>query len=176
VTAVIESIQSNVRLGRNRVLLDCVLSSSFYIFYWFYLTWKQIGEATGNPHRPVWHALGLFVPIYGWFVVHRHLRTIKELQDTAGIKTTINAGNLLALFIIANILTGILIRLENMAVVLVLDIISVALIIVFLVRSQNNLNSYWEHTKGRQLTEARIGVGEVIFVLLGLLYWVSYLL
>jgi len=174
--AVMESIQANVKLGRNRVLLDCVLSSSFYMFYWFYLTWKQLGEATGNPHRPVWHALGLLVPIYGWFVVHRHLRTIKELQDTAGIKTTLNIGNLLTLFIIANILAYITIRLESMAVVLVLDIISVALFAIFLIWSQNNLNIYWEHTKGRQLAEARIGVGEVIFVLFGLLYWVSYLL
>ena len=169
-----ESIETRVRLGRGRIALDCVLSSGFYVFYWLYLTWKQLKEATGNPHYPVWHALGLFVPIYGWFVVYRHLRTIKELQDKVEIKPSLNVGGLL-IIIISNVLAFQTIRWEGM-VALVLDIISVAFILVFLVASQNHLNHYWENIKGRQLAEARIGVGEVIFVLLGLVYWAMYLL
>ena len=171
----IELVQTNVRLGRGRVALDCVLSSAFYLFYWFYITWKQLKEATGNPHRPVWHALGLLVPIYGWFIVHRHLRAIKGLQDKEEIKPSLNPGGLLVLFIFSNVLQFQSVRFEGM-VALVLDIIGVALMVVFLVVSQSNLNSYWEHVKGTQVREARIGIGEVIFVLLGLLYWASYLL
>ena len=174
--ATIEAIQANVKLGRNRIILVCVLSASFYIFYWFYLTWKQLRDVTGERHYPVWHAFALGVPIYGWFVVHRHLRTIKELQDKADIKTTLNIGTLMTLFIIGNVLAMGVARLEIVAVALVLDIISVLLFAFVLVRSQNNLNSYWEHIKGRQLAEARIGIGEVVFVLLGLAYWAMYLL
>jgi len=58
----------------------------------------------------------------------------------------------------------------------VLDIIGVALLVVFFVSSQSNLNSYWEHTKGTRLRDARIGIGEVIFVLLGLGLWATYFL
>lgn len=170
-----ESVVARVKLGTSRVLLDCVLSASLYIFYWFYLTWKQLRDATDKPHYPVWHALALFVPIYGWFVVYRHLRTIKELQENANLKTSLSIAPLMTLFIIANILALQVARLEVMPVVLVLDIISVALFTVCLVWSQSNLNSYWEHIKGKQLAEARIGVGEGIFVLLGLVYWSMYL-
>ena len=88
--ASMESIQASVRLGKGRVILDCVLSAGLCVFYWFYLTWKQLQEETGNPHRPVWHALGLIVPFYMWFVVNRHLKTVKELQDKAGIKSSLN--------------------------------------------------------------------------------------
>ena len=171
----IEPIQTSVKLGRGRVALDCVLSSSLYIFYWFYLTWKQLKEATGNPHRPVWHALALLVPIYSWFVLYRHLKTIKELQDKAEIKPSLNIGGLLIIYIIANVLMFQSIRWEGMTA-LVLDIISVVLMTAFLLGAQNNLNRYWEHVKGTQVREARIGIGEIIFVLLGLLYWASYLL
>ena len=147
-----------------------MLSSSFYILYWFYLTWKQLKEATGNPHRPVWHALALLVPIYAWFVVYGHLKTIKGLQDKAEIKPSLNIGGLLAIYVIANVLAFQTIMYEGTAV-LILDIISVILMTVFLVVAQNNLNRYWEHVKGSQLSEARVGIGEVVFVILGLFYW-----
>ena len=169
----IESIQARVKLGRFRVALLCVLSYWWYAFYWFYLTWKQLKEATGNPHRPVWHAIGILVPIYGWFVVHRHLRTIKELQDKAELSPSLNVGRLLTLFIIANVLAY-QSQLWGGIVEFVFDVIAVVLLAIFLVGAQSNLNSYWEHIKGRQLAEARIGVGEVIFVLIGLAFWVMY--
>jgi O-antigen/teichoic acid export membrane protein len=171
-----ESIQASVKLSEKRIWLVCILSSGFYLFYWFYLTWKQLRDITGEHHYPVWHALALGVPIYGWFVVHRHLRTIKELQDKADIKTTLNIQTLVTLFVIANILAYWVANLEIVAVALVLDIISVVLFAFVLARSQNNLNSYWEHIKGRQLAEARIGIGEIVLVLLGLGYWALYLL
>lgn len=173
--ASMESIPTNVKLGMGRVALDCVLSSGLYMFYWFYLTWKQLRDATDKPHYPVWHALALFVPIYGWFIIIHHLRTIKGLQDKAEIKPSLNPGGLLGLVIISNVLFFQSVRWEGM-VAFVLDIIGVALVVVFLVVSQNNLNRYWEHVNGTQLREARIGVGEVIFVLIGLLIWASYLL
>ena len=169
----VESIETRVRLGRGRIALDCILSSAFYLFYWFYITWKQLKEETGNPHRPVWHALGLLVPIYGWFIVNRHLRTIKELQDKAEIKPSLNPGRLLTLFIVSNVLQAQSASWEGMTT-LVLDIIGVALMVIFLVLSQRNLNTYWEHTKGTELAEARIGIGEVVFVVLGLAYWALY--
>ena len=167
-----ESIQARVKLGQGRVILVCMLSSGFYLFYWFYLTWKQLKEATGNPHRPVWHALGLIVPFYMWFVVNRHLKTIKELQDKAEIPS-LNPGRLLTLFIVSNVLQFQSVRWPGMGG-FVLDIIGVALMAVFLVLSQRNLNTYWEHTMGTELEEARVGIGEVVFVVLGLAFWVTY--
>ncbi|MCI0895514.1 MAG: zinc-ribbon domain-containing protein, partial [Chloroflexi bacterium] len=39
-----------------RILIMSVLSHGLYLFYWFFLTWKQYRDHTGNPVFPVWHA------------------------------------------------------------------------------------------------------------------------
>ena len=105
--------------------------------------------------------------------IQKLLETIKELQDKAELSPSLNIGRLLTLFIIANVLVY-QSQLWGGMVEFAFDVIAVVLLAVFLVGAQTNLNSYWEHIKGRQLAEARIGVGEVIFVLIGLAFWVTY--
>jgi hypothetical protein len=163
-----ESTQANVKLRRGRVALACVLSAGLYIFYWFYITWKQLKVTTNDRHYPLWHTLALLVPIYGLFVLYRHLDTIKRLQDIAEIKPTINPGRLLILFIIAGVL--------QFRWNLTWDIIGLLLLALFLIATQSNLNVYWEYIHGTKLREARIGVGEIVIVLLGLTVWATYLL
>ena len=71
-------------LPPTRILLMAVLSYGLYLFYWFYLTWKQYRDHTGREAFPVWHALTLVVPIYGLFRTHAHVRSFKELMVNSG--------------------------------------------------------------------------------------------
>ena len=170
------SIPSNVKLGQNRIILDCILSSGFYWVYWFYLTWKQIMKADNSGrYYPVWHTLALFVPIYGLFVMYRHFKKIKELEDAIETKHPVSPGSALGLFILASIFWSISASVPNLIATLILDIIGIAIIMMVLVSVQGNLNRYWEHVLSKEPAEARIGVGEVIIVLLGLLFWSAYL-
>lgn len=173
--ATLESTQAGVRLSLGRVVLVCMLSSGFYMLYWFYLTWKQLEVETGERHYPVWHVLGVLVPIYGWFVVLRHLRAVKHLQEKVGISPSVNPGRLLIPFFIGNVLQFQSVRFSGTAG-LVLVIIGVVLIAVFLTLAQRHLNDYWQRLKGTAVAQARVGVGEVIFVIIGMAYWAIYLL
>ena len=65
-----------VRLLTGRVVVLSALTAELYVFYWFYLTSKQLAAETGEDHHPVWHALTLFVPFYNLFRMHAHVRVI----------------------------------------------------------------------------------------------------
>ncbi len=81
-----------------------VLSYGVYLFYWYYLTWKQYRDHTGQEAFPVWHALTLFVPIYGWFRFHAHVRTYKELMLRDGAPNSLNPGWAVVIFIVSSLL------------------------------------------------------------------------
>ena len=174
------------RIPARRVLLMSVLSYGLYLLYWFYLTWKQYRDHTRDPVFPVWHALTLFVPIYGLFRTHAHMRTYKGLMLDAGIGTSIGPGVAVLVLLVSSILgwssfqVGGDFGFEQItrgqaAATAVLDIIAITLVAGLLVHMQANLNTYWRHqtetNPALSLTAARIGVGEVIFCLVGVLAW-----
>ena len=49
--------------------------------------------------------------------------------------------------------------------------LSIDIIAWLLMRVPGNLNNYWHHVSSSQLHNARIGVGEVIFSVIGDLLW-----
>jgi len=165
-----------VRLSLGRVALVSVLSYGTYMIYWFYLTWKQLADETREDHYPVWHALSLLVPIYGFFRMHRHMAVIEELASNAGLWPSLSKGWAVLLWVIGSALWGASADKAGVGVAAVLSIVGVALITALNVWAQGSLNQYWEKVKGANLREARLGIGEVIFVLFGLLAWVGTLL
>lgn len=77
-------------ISRKRIILMAILTFGLYLlFYWFYLTWKQYRDHTGNEAYPVWHTLSLFVPIYGLFRAYAHARTYRDLMQDAGIPSSV---------------------------------------------------------------------------------------
>ena len=166
------AVMSAVRLNLGRVLLVSVLSAGLYLFYWFYLTWKQLDSETTDEHHPVWHALTLVVPIYGLFRMHRHVAVIKELAVGAELATSLSPGLAVVLLLISNVLGWSSLRITEPVVLMVLGLLSTALTTALVVVAQGGLNEYWEKVRGADLQNARIGVGEVVFVLLGLVVWV----
>ncbi len=166
-----------------RVLFMTVLSYGLYIFYWFYLTWKQYRDHTRTEVYPVWHALTLIVPIYGLFQIYHHMNSFKVLMLFAGLPNTIGPVMAVVLVIISSVLSGLSFIMlggftgsseitQGTAIdVLILDIISVAVIVGLLVHAQANLNSYWGSLTNVRLAHARIGIGEIIFGLIGIWFW-----
>lgn len=155
-----------------------VLSWSLYLVYWLYITWKHYRDYTGEEVFPVWHALTQLVPIYGLFRVHAHARSFKELMTSANVETTISAGGVVFAVVIFDVLGWQETRLgfgeitEGVALTLtIMDIISVIIVAWLLLHLQGNLNRYWDSLVGATASDARIGVGEVIFAVLGVLFW-----
>lgn len=52
------------QISMRRILFMTIASYGLYLVYWFYVTWKQYKDNTGERAYPVWHALTLLIPIY----------------------------------------------------------------------------------------------------------------
>ena len=171
------------RASPERVLLMTVVSAGFYIFYWFYLTWKQYRDHTQAQAFPVWHALTLLVPVYGLFRTHAHMRTFKDLMLNAGLYPTISAGGAVWVVLISGVVDGIAFQMTGgftsieeisqgtAAVIAILNLVSMALIAGLLIHIQSNLNGYWAQVANERLVNARLGIGEVVFCVIGILFW-----
>ena len=168
-------------LSPQRILFMTIVTYGLYLFYWFYITWKQYRDVTGEQVYPVWHALTLLVPIYNLFRTHAHTRTFRDLMRDRGLLTTISVGWAVAAVWISAVIDGFSFRMtfggeisQGLAVaVAILDGISITIVAWLLLHVQGNLNKYWHHVSEGTVTNARIGMGEVIFVVVGLLSWLS---
>jgi len=61
---------------------------------------------------------------------------------------------------------------EDAGVAIVVTVISVTLATILLTSAQSGLNQYWQSVKGPTLRDARVGKGEIIMVLIGLVNWI----
>ena len=173
-------------ISLKRIVLMTVLTWGLYLYYWFYLTWKQYRDHTGDEAYPVWHVLTLYVPIYGLFRTYAHARTYRDLMQDAGIPSSIKGwlavvmmyfwGWLLAAFsLAAAALTGTFGFMVGTYTFVICGTI-IALFISSFLHLQNNFNRYWRGLPNMRVTSARIGVGEVIFGIIGALFWLLILL
>jgi hypothetical protein len=174
---------SDYRISPRRILLMTVLSYGLYLFYWFYLTWKQYRDHTGNEVFPVWHAMAIGIPIYSLFRTHAHMRSFKELMLDAGVASSISAGWAVTLVLISGVLNGVSFNLtgglagsseitRGTAVMsALLDLASMTIVAGLLLHIQGNLNRYWESLENLTLVDARIGAGEVLLGIIGALVW-----
>ena len=172
----VEIRRMDVIIDPVRIIVLSILSFGLYFYYWFYLTWKHYRDYTGTENYPFWHALTLFVPIYFLFRVHAHVRSFKELMVEGGMTSSLSPGVVVALILLSNLLSIISWRFyydDSLSNAIVLDIIVVLLNTGLLFWVQTNLNRFWKVTKYIFATNAHIGVGEVIFVLVGILAWIG---
>ena len=146
------------------------------------MTWKQLSSERDEQHFPVWHALGFLVPEYSLLITYQHARAIKEVSVRAGLVPTVNpwvaaglvaaVGMSLGLQILL-LAFGVLSGLSELATVLTLDAIDMALMLALVLWLQRDLNAYWATVKGSSSRHAPSGIGEVVTVLIGLFIWVN---
>ena len=166
----------------NRILILTIISFGAYLFYWIYLTWKHYRDHTGREAYPIWHALTLFVPIYGLFRIHAHMRSYNELMTDSGLQNSISAGWVVIVMIISFAVDNVALELGGgwalndysfgAAVASeILFAISLTLIIGMLLHVQTNLNQYWASLKDAVIVPSKVSVGEVLCVLFGVFAW-----
>ncbi len=165
-------ISPAVRISIGRVVLVSALSGGLYLFYWFYLTWKQLATETKGIHHPVWHAFTLGVPIYGLFRTHAHVRVIAELASKQRVASYMAPGLAVVLALVVNGLGWASLSTESYGTTIVLSLISTVVSATLVGSAQSGLNAYWEKARGNLLADARIGAGEVVFAVLGVLIWI----
>lgn len=74
---------------------------SVYFFVHIGLMWAEMKRARQDPRmQPVGHALAQFVPFYGWFRFHAHVRTLNEMLTTAGSPIRVSAGRATTMYVI----------------------------------------------------------------------------
>ncbi len=157
------------------VALGLISTGLFYLFFWTYLTWKQLQSETREDHYPMWHALAMFVPIYGLFRMHAHLQLI---QDVSGRfrQDTLNPVAGVLMVLLANVLSGVAWRTNDGAFVLVAVVISTVLDTALFSLAQDGLNKAWRQRPGIVAKEAIFHWGEGVAVVIGIIAWVNTLL
>ncbi len=171
-----------------RIVLMTMVSYGLYLFYWFYITWKQYRDHTGKRVYPFWHAAALSVPIYDLFRVHAHVRAFKELAAESGVLTSLSPGMAVAGVLAVDVLraaSSLLSFAQEIASALgiktggagatpaLLDILSMAIVAVVLVHVQSNLNAYWRSVKGAAASSVKISLAEVILGVIGAIAWLT---
>lgn len=155
--------------------LLALVSDGLYLFYWFYISWKHLKEETGRDYRPVWHALGILVPILNLYIAYIHLKVIRGLLEASGMETALSPGRgvaLMAAITVAWLQAGFV----SLGTALVLDLVGIGVAIYLMLWGQSALNRYWAQKYGERLREAPTSRGEVLIVLLGLWSWAFYLI
>ena len=108
--------------------------------------------------------------------MHHHVSVVRNLATGAGVATSLSVGLIVILFAVSNVLDGISLRIDDRGTLIVLGVLSTVLTTTVLYLAQETLNEYWRSVRSANLREARLGVGEVILVLLGVLFWVILLI
>lgn len=168
-----------------RVVFMTVISMGLYIFWWFYITWKHYRDHTGENAYPIWHALTLFVPLYGLFRTHAHMRTYEELMLDERMDTSINPGVAVAVVFVSSWLNNFGlsdavfgdVTYTMLTIWLVAGAISTALTTLLLASVQSNVNRYWRSViAARHIRFARLGVGEAALAVVGVFIWFDTIL
>ena len=175
------------RTSPGRILLMTVLSYGLYLFYWFYLTWKQYRDYTCNRAYPVWHAMAIGIPIYNLFRTHAHMRSFRELMLDANVPSTIREGWAVPVVLVSSTVSivsflppggfgNLGVTSQGSAIVTALSSgISIAIVTFMLHHVQGNLNRYWDSLENIELIDARIGPSEVILGIIGAISWLNTL-
>ena len=178
-----------------RVFAITMMTHGLYVFYWFYLTWRQYKAHTGK--APVFVRWGgevpLLVPIYVLLQCYAHIRRFRELMTRAGVPTTISPWWSLALVIVhlaADLsdfyLSGALRTLMHPgmhydvvrwqeAISAMLDVLSVFSALWLVLHVQGNLNRYWEKVSAGPMTTYGVNMVEIVLCMLGTFGWIGFL-
>ena len=167
-----------------RIFALSIVSFGLYLFYWLYRTWEQYRQHTGANVYPVWHALAMLVPIYGWFRFYAHCKAYRDLMEEQGVPHNLNMAPILVILIISTAAWspvstqwlnsylgegGIAVMID-----LILDVVSlIGMLVVTAVvcRIQANFNRYWAAVDGELAYRARLGRGAMVLAALGLILW-----
>ena len=172
------------RISAPRIVALSVVSFGLYLFYWVYRTWEQYRQHTGANVYPVWHALAMLVPVYGWFRFYAHCKAYRDLMEEREVAHNLRMAPILVVLIICTavwspiptVWLNFYLGESDISVMidLILDVVSLVGMLVATVmvcRIQANFNRYWAAVDGELANRARLGRGAMVLAALGLILW-----
>jgi hypothetical protein len=159
--------QQGLLLNLPWLCLLMAVSGGVYLYYWIFLTWKQLQSETGERHHAIGHALSLAVPVYGLFRFHKHLSVIRDLVPFI----VIMPGWGIVMYLIADGLESAAYQIFDPVVSLALWGIGACLLAGLMIIYQGSLNQHWRATYDRPTEKVSIGVVEALLVIAGFLLW-----
>ena len=162
-----------------------ILSCGIYWFYWFYITWKQYRDHTGERVFPFWHAMTQLIPflwLYPLFRVHAHIRQFVDLADRGGIETNLSAPWTTRMILFAELLLWVSFYFTDWGfgsefdtfestIVGLISLGTISLITYTLVRVQTGINIYWGEVLPGAYLYKKLGVFDVLVIIFGGLFW-----
>ena len=182
--AVRTAVSYGNRISAPRIVALSVVSFGLYLFYWVYRTWEQYRQHTGANVYPVWHALAMLVPVYGWFRFYAHCKAYRDLMEERDVAHDLRMAPILVVLIICTavwspiptVWLNFYLGESDISVMidLILDVVSLVGMLVATVmvcRIQANFNRYWAAADGELANRARLGRGAMVLAALGLILW-----
>ena len=128
-----------------------VLSVGVYLPIWLGLSWAELRRETKDERMsPLWHALSLFVPGYGYWQVFRHFTLL------GGLLAKVNAPRRVDAFsaTIGTVLWSFTwLHYSTEPLFVVLDVVELAAATGVVVYGQRALNDYWRSRPGDPVDE-----------------------
>ncbi len=165
----IEFSTFGLHISPARLVLMTLATMSLYQFYWQYQSWSEIKRRRHLSIRPLWRA------IFGYFWMYPLLKSLnRDRQARAIIPGTYAAGGLAAGWILLNLCSTVVSRIDDVAMSFLAVGLSVASV-CFLLPVQTFVNAVHEQVAPRA---APLGWtrGQWILLAVGLLLWALALL
>jgi len=149
-----------------------VLSLGIYLPIWLGFTWAELRRETGDQRmQPLWHALSLFVPGYGYWQVYRHFALIASGLERVGVKNMVDPFSA-TIGVVLWSLTFLHYSAEPIFVALdMLELLAAAGVVFY---GQRALNEYWRARPGPEIAERMLPTDWVAIALAGA-YFLSWI-
>ena len=150
-----------------------MLSLGIYLPLWIGFTWAELRRETGDERmQPLWHALSVFVPGYGYWQVYRHFALIASLLERLGVKNRVDPFSA-TIGVVLWSLTFLHYSAEPIFVAL--DMVELGAATAVVLYGQRALNEYWRARPGPEVDE-RVLTTDWFAIALAGAYFLSWIL
>jgi hypothetical protein len=155
------------------VALLTVLSLGIYLPLWLGFTWAELRRETGDKRmQPLWHALSVFIPGYGYWQVYRHFLLIGSGLERLGVKNKVDPFSATIGVVLWSVT---FLHYSGDPIFVALDMIELAAATGVVVYGQRALNEYWRSRPGIDVEERVLSTDWMAVALAGA-YFLSWIL
>jgi hypothetical protein len=127
-----------------------VLSLGIYLPLWVGFTWAELRRETADQRmQPLWHALSVFVPGYGYWQIYRHFALIASVLERVGVKNKVDPFSA-TIGVVVWSLT--FLHYSSDPIFVALDMIELLAATGVVVYGQRALNEYWRARPGPEVS------------------------
>lgn len=142
-------------------VLFSVLTFGLYDIYWYYKNWKHLKVVKNLTISPGWRTAGLFVPIWGIYLIYRFHSDYQNLVIENDIDRNINP----IVIVIVVIISSLLVKLPGpYSLLAFINVIALAQV-------QSVLNRIWLKIQPEYQIRTKLRGSHIIMIVIGSLLW-----